>query len=154
MTDKTDKQILKTLLNKRKNHSYGAVAVKCLFSIYGRILLSHYYCKFSDILRTHPVDTWSQILDPTLSLKRRPSIVLGLAEQAQVPQGCKFVHDNLITSRSRLDEMIKRIWELWSAAREPSVWCSCDSFINFFDATLGNIWDSYPRRDAACPLEG
>ena len=41
-------------------------------------------------------------------LGQGPSVVLGLAEQAQVPQGCKFIHDNLFTTLSLLDEMTKR----------------------------------------------
>ncbi|XP_061089026.1 CD109 antigen-like [Conger conger] len=41
-------------------------------------------------------------------LGQGPSVVLGLSEQAQVPQGCKFTHDNLFTSLALLDEMTKR----------------------------------------------
>lgn len=37
----------------------------------------------------------SHTLLPETGLGQGPSVVLGLAEQAQVPQGCKFIHDNL-----------------------------------------------------------
>ncbi|RXM97951.1 hypothetical protein EOD39_13766 [Acipenser ruthenus] len=40
-------------------------------------------------------------------LGQGPSVVLGLAEQAEVPQGCKFTHDNLFTSLTLLEEMTK-----------------------------------------------
>ncbi|KAK1898005.1 PiggyBac transposable element-derived protein 3 [Dissostichus eleginoides] len=50
----------------------------------------------------------SHTLLPETGLGQGPSIVLGLAEQAQVPQGCKFIHDNLFTSLGLLDEMTKR----------------------------------------------
>ncbi|KAM3849818.1 piggyBac transposable element-derived protein 3-like [Diretmus argenteus] len=45
---------------------------------------------------------------PDTGLGQGPSVILGLAEQAQVPQGCKFFHDNLFTTLSLLDEMTKR----------------------------------------------
>ncbi|KAJ4929398.1 hypothetical protein JOQ06_005006 [Pogonophryne albipinna] len=50
----------------------------------------------------------SHTLLPETGLGQGPSVVLGLAEQAQVPQGCKFIHDNLFTSLGLLDEMTKR----------------------------------------------
>ncbi|CAJ1048721.1 hypothetical protein L3Q82_007860 [Xyrichtys novacula] len=39
-----------------------------------------------------------------------PSIIIGLAEQAQVLQGCKFFHDNLFTTFSLMDKMTKRVY--------------------------------------------
>ncbi|TWW69316.1 Chimeric ERCC6-PGBD3 protein [Takifugu flavidus] len=45
---------------------------------------------------------------PETGLGQGPSVIIGLAEQAQVPQGCKFVHDNLFTTLSLMDEMTKR----------------------------------------------
>ncbi|XP_071391075.1 piggyBac transposable element-derived protein 3-like [Centroberyx affinis] len=50
----------------------------------------------------------SHTLLPKTGLGQGPSVVLGLAEQGQVPQGCKFFHDNLFTSLALLDEMTKR----------------------------------------------
>ncbi|XP_055780177.1 piggyBac transposable element-derived protein 3-like [Salvelinus fontinalis] len=50
----------------------------------------------------------SHTLLPETGLGQGPSVVLGLAEQSQVPQGCKFLHDNLFTSLALLDEMTKR----------------------------------------------
>ncbi|KAL3053630.1 hypothetical protein OYC64_006036 [Pagothenia borchgrevinki] len=50
----------------------------------------------------------SHTLLPETGLGQGPSVVLGLAEQAQVSQGCKFIHDNLFTSLGFLDEMTKR----------------------------------------------
>ncbi|KAJ4940010.1 hypothetical protein JOQ06_029441 [Pogonophryne albipinna] len=50
----------------------------------------------------------SHTLLPETGLGQEPSVVLGLAEQAQMPQGCKFIHDNLFTSLGFLDEMTKR----------------------------------------------
>uniref|UniRef100_A0A3Q2YJ73 PiggyBac transposable element-derived protein domain-containing protein n=1 Tax=Hippocampus comes TaxID=109280 RepID=A0A3Q2YJ73_HIPCM len=41
-------------------------------------------------------------------VRQGPSVVLGLAEQGEVPPGFKFYHDNLFTSLSLLDEMTKR----------------------------------------------
>uniref|UniRef100_A0A674C9V8 PiggyBac transposable element-derived protein domain-containing protein n=1 Tax=Salmo trutta TaxID=8032 RepID=A0A674C9V8_SALTR len=41
-------------------------------------------------------------------LGQGPSVILGLAEQSQLPQGCKFLHDNLFTSLALLDETTKR----------------------------------------------
>lgn len=38
-------------------------------------------------------------------LGQGPSVVLGLAEKAQVPPGVKFYHDNLFTTLSLVDEM-------------------------------------------------
>uniref|UniRef100_A0A3B4VB30 PiggyBac transposable element-derived protein domain-containing protein n=1 Tax=Seriola dumerili TaxID=41447 RepID=A0A3B4VB30_SERDU len=45
---------------------------------------------------------------PETGLGQGPSVVLGLAEQAEVPPGCTFVHDNLFTSLSLIDEMTKQ----------------------------------------------
>uniref|UniRef100_A0A8P4GQ65 PiggyBac transposable element-derived protein domain-containing protein n=1 Tax=Dicentrarchus labrax TaxID=13489 RepID=A0A8P4GQ65_DICLA len=45
---------------------------------------------------------------PDTGLGQGPSVVLGLAEQAEVPPGCTFVYDNLFTSLSLIDEMTKR----------------------------------------------
>ncbi|KAG9283213.1 piggyBac transposable element-derived protein 3-like [Astyanax mexicanus] len=45
---------------------------------------------------------------PQTRLGQGPTVVLGLAEQGEVPKGCKFYHDNLFTSLSLLDEMTKR----------------------------------------------
>eukprot|EP00066_Takifugu_rubripes_P027785 XP_011617051.1 PREDICTED: piggyBac transposable element-derived protein 3-like [Takifugu rubripes] len=50
----------------------------------------------------------SLTLLPETGLGQGPSIIIGLAEQAQVPQGCKFFHDNLFTTISLMDEMTKR----------------------------------------------
>ncbi len=50
----------------------------------------------------------SHTLLPKTGLGQGPSVNLGLAEQAQVPQGCKFFHDNLFTLLALLDEMTKR----------------------------------------------
>lgn len=36
------------------------------------------------------------------------SVVLGLAEQAEVPPGCSFVHGNLFTSLILTEEMTKQ----------------------------------------------
>lgn len=52
-------------------------------------------------------------MDPTLSSLRLGwvrvgSLILGLAEQAQMPQGCKFFLDKLFTSLALLDEMTTR----------------------------------------------
>ncbi|XP_054625503.1 piggyBac transposable element-derived protein 3-like [Dunckerocampus dactyliophorus] len=44
---------------------------------------------------------------PKTGLGQGPSVVLGLAEQGEMPPGCKFYHDNLFTSLSLLDEMTK-----------------------------------------------
>jgi hypothetical protein len=44
---------------------------------------------------------------PETGLGHGPSVVLGVAEQSQVPQGCKFLHNNLFTSLALLDEMTK-----------------------------------------------
>ncbi|XP_018553228.2 piggyBac transposable element-derived protein 3-like [Lates calcarifer] len=41
-------------------------------------------------------------------LGQGPSVVLGLAEKAQVPPGVKFYHDNLFTTLSLVDEMTLR----------------------------------------------
>uniref|UniRef100_A0A672T0W2 PiggyBac transposable element-derived protein domain-containing protein n=1 Tax=Sinocyclocheilus grahami TaxID=75366 RepID=A0A672T0W2_SINGR len=41
-------------------------------------------------------------------LGQGPSVVLGLAEKAGVPGGCNFMHDNLFTTLSLIDEMTKR----------------------------------------------
>lgn len=41
-------------------------------------------------------------------LGQGPSVVLGLAEKAEVPPGVKFYHDNLFTTLSLLDEMTLR----------------------------------------------
>ncbi|XDV25950.1 hypothetical protein PO909_029774 [Leuciscus waleckii] len=48
---------------------------------------------------------------PETGLGQVPSLVLVLAEQAEVPPGCNFVHDNLFTSLSLINEMTKR--EYW-----------------------------------------
>lgn len=45
---------------------------------------------------------------PETGLGHGPSVVLGLAEQAGVPGGCNFTHDNLFTTLSLIDEMTKR----------------------------------------------
>nr|XP_008277205.1 PREDICTED: uncharacterized protein LOC103355262 [Stegastes partitus] len=45
---------------------------------------------------------------PETGLSQGPSVIIGLAEQAQVSQGCKFFHDNLFTTLSLMDEMTKR----------------------------------------------
>ena len=45
---------------------------------------------------------------PETGLGEGPSVVLGLAEQAEVPPGCTFVHDNLFTLLSLIDEMTTR----------------------------------------------
>lgn len=45
---------------------------------------------------------------PETGLGQGPSVVLGLAEQAGVPGGCNFTHDNLFTTLSLIDEMTKR----------------------------------------------
>ena len=45
---------------------------------------------------------------PETGLGQGPSVVLCLAEQAEVPPGCTFVHYNLFTSLSLIDEMTKR----------------------------------------------
>uniref|UniRef100_A0A672M3F4 PiggyBac transposable element-derived protein domain-containing protein n=1 Tax=Sinocyclocheilus grahami TaxID=75366 RepID=A0A672M3F4_SINGR len=45
---------------------------------------------------------------PKTGLGQGPSIVLGLAEKAGVPGGCNFMHDNLFTTLSLIDEMTKR----------------------------------------------
>ena len=50
----------------------------------------------------------SHTLLPEPGLGQGPSVVLGLAEQSQVPQGCKFLHDPLFTYLALLDEMTKR----------------------------------------------
>uniref|UniRef100_A0A674BM32 PiggyBac transposable element-derived protein domain-containing protein n=1 Tax=Salmo trutta TaxID=8032 RepID=A0A674BM32_SALTR len=50
----------------------------------------------------------SNTLLPETGLGQGPSVVPGLAEQPQAPQGCKFLHDNLFTSLALLDEMSKR----------------------------------------------
>ncbi len=50
----------------------------------------------------------SHTLLPETGLGQGPSVIIGLAEQAQVPQGCKFFHDNLFTTLSLMDEMTKR----------------------------------------------
>ena len=48
---------------------------------------------------------------PEIGLGQGPSVVLGLAEQAEFPTGCTFVHDNLFTLLSFIDEITKtRIW--------------------------------------------
>lgn len=60
----------------------------------------------------------SHTLLPETGLGQRPSVVLGLAEQAEVSQGCKFVHDNLFTSLSLLDEMTKRGYGSYGTLRE------------------------------------
>ncbi len=49
----------------------------------------------------------SHTLLPETGLGQGPSVIIGLAEQAQVPQGCKFFHDNLFTTLSLMDEMTK-----------------------------------------------
>ncbi|XP_051576272.1 piggyBac transposable element-derived protein 3-like [Myxocyprinus asiaticus] len=41
-------------------------------------------------------------------LGQGPSVVLGLAEKAGVPPGCKFYYDNLFTTLTLVDEMTKR----------------------------------------------
>jgi len=41
-------------------------------------------------------------------LGQGPSVVLGLAEKAGVPPGCKSYHDNLFTTLTLVDEMTKR----------------------------------------------
>ncbi|CAI5663486.1 unnamed protein product [Oreochromis niloticus] len=48
---------------------------------------------------THLVET---------GLGQGPSVVLGLAEKAEVPPGVKFYHDNLFTTLSLVDEMTLR----------------------------------------------
>uniref|UniRef100_A0A667X9S4 PiggyBac transposable element-derived protein domain-containing protein n=1 Tax=Myripristis murdjan TaxID=586833 RepID=A0A667X9S4_9TELE len=50
----------------------------------------------------------SHTLLPETGLGQGPSVIIGLAEKAQVPQGCKFIHDNLFTTLSLMDEMTKR----------------------------------------------
>ncbi len=50
----------------------------------------------------------SHTLLPETGLGQGSSVIIGLAEQAQVPQGCKFFHDNLFTTLSLMDEMTKR----------------------------------------------
>ena len=50
----------------------------------------------------------SHTLLPETVLGQGHSVVLSLAEQAQVPQGCKFIHDNLFTSLALLDNMTQR----------------------------------------------
>lgn len=45
---------------------------------------------------------------PETGLGTGPSAILGLAEQAQVPQGWRLFHDNLFTSLAFLHEMTKR----------------------------------------------
>ncbi|KAJ8376175.1 hypothetical protein SKAU_G00067550 [Synaphobranchus kaupii] len=62
--------------------------------------------RFDEIMASvHVVDNTKITDDPFF---KGPSVVLGLAEQAQVPQDCKFIHDNLFTSLALLDEMTKR----------------------------------------------
>ncbi|KAM7370216.1 hypothetical protein PAMP_011487 [Pampus punctatissimus] len=41
-------------------------------------------------------------------LGQGPSVVLGLAEKAEVPPGVKFYHNNLFTTPSLVDEMTLR----------------------------------------------
>uniref|UniRef100_A0A3B4ZSX5 PiggyBac transposable element-derived protein domain-containing protein n=1 Tax=Stegastes partitus TaxID=144197 RepID=A0A3B4ZSX5_9TELE len=45
-------------------------------------------------------------------------VVLGLAEQAEVPPGCTFVHDNLFTSLSLIDEMTKQGYGSFGTLRQ------------------------------------
>ncbi|XP_060788387.1 piggyBac transposable element-derived protein 3-like [Neoarius graeffei] len=45
---------------------------------------------------------------PETALGQGLSVILGLADQGEVPQGCKFHHDNLFTSLALLDDMTKR----------------------------------------------
>lgn len=45
---------------------------------------------------------------PETGLGHGPSVVLGLAEQAGVPGGCNFTHDNLFTTLSLIDEITKQ----------------------------------------------
>lgn len=44
---------------------------------------------------------------PETGLGQGSSLVMGLAEQAGVPGGCNFTHDNLFTTLSLIDEMTK-----------------------------------------------
>uniref|UniRef100_A0A667Y9T4 PiggyBac transposable element-derived protein domain-containing protein n=1 Tax=Myripristis murdjan TaxID=586833 RepID=A0A667Y9T4_9TELE len=51
-------------------------------------------------------------------LGQGPSVVLGLAEKAEVPTGCKFYHDNLFTTLSLVDEMTRRGYGSCGTLRE------------------------------------
>lgn len=51
-------------------------------------------------------------------LGQGPSVVLGLAEKAGVPPGCKFYHNNLFTTLSLVDEMTKRGYGSCGTMRE------------------------------------
>ncbi|ROI93612.1 PiggyBac transposable element-derived protein 3 [Anabarilius grahami] len=51
-------------------------------------------------------------------LGQGPSVVLGLAEKAGVPPGCKFYHDNLFTTLTLVDEMTKRGYGSCGTLRE------------------------------------
>jgi hypothetical protein len=64
------------------------------------------------VLMTYPSPRHTLL--PETGLGHRPSVVLGVAEQSQLPQGCKFLNDNLFTSLGPLDEMTKRIREFWN----------------------------------------
>lgn len=51
-------------------------------------------------------------------LGQGPSVVLGLAEKAGVPPGCKFYHGNLFTTLTLVDEMTKRGYGSCGTLRE------------------------------------
>uniref|UniRef100_A0AAX7UG99 PiggyBac transposable element-derived protein domain-containing protein n=2 Tax=Astatotilapia calliptera TaxID=8154 RepID=A0AAX7UG99_ASTCA len=70
-----------------------------------RILKGEGFLPNSDMQLPNPPDD-----DPgcSSSVSQGPSVVLGLAEKAEVPPGVKFYHDNLFTTLSLVDEMTLR----------------------------------------------
>ncbi|KAE8289462.1 Chimeric ERCC6-PGBD3 protein Chimeric CSB-PGBD3 protein [Larimichthys crocea] len=65
-------------------------------------------CK--QFIRGHPMEPYvgSHTHLVETGLGQGPSVVLGLAEKAEVPPGVKFYHDNLFTTLSLVDEMTLR----------------------------------------------
>lgn len=64
-------------------------------------------CKPIVLYHMEPYTGLRTLLSDT-GLGQGPSVVIGLAAQAQVPQHCKFFHDNLFTTLLLFDEMTKR----------------------------------------------
>uniref|UniRef100_A0A671KWE7 PiggyBac transposable element-derived protein domain-containing protein n=1 Tax=Sinocyclocheilus anshuiensis TaxID=1608454 RepID=A0A671KWE7_9TELE len=76
-------------------------------------------------------------------LGQGPSVVLGLAEKAGVPGGCNFMHDNLFTTLSLIDEMIKGSTEFLSEGEKLLVRWRDNSVVTVA-SNVENVYSEVP----------
>uniref|UniRef100_A0A671KTY5 PiggyBac transposable element-derived protein domain-containing protein n=1 Tax=Sinocyclocheilus anshuiensis TaxID=1608454 RepID=A0A671KTY5_9TELE len=80
---------------------------------------------------------------PKTGLGQGPSVVLGLAEKAGVPGGCNFMHDNLFTTLSLIDEMIKGSTEFLSEGEKLLVRWRDNSVVTVA-SNVENVYSEVP----------